>query len=48
MSIRKAMDTTDTRTTFCYSYQRISSTRQLRGSGIKRQLEESQKICEEN
>ncbi|MFK0573972.1 recombinase family protein [Endozoicomonas sp.] len=32
---------------YCYSYQRISSKKQLRGTGITRQLESSAAVCEE-
>ena len=48
MTIRKAMDTTISRTTYCYSYQRISSKKQLKGSGINRQVEASVALCEQN
>ncbi len=47
MIIKKAMDTTLTRTTYCYSYHRISTKRQLKGGGIERQLEASAAFCEE-
>lgn len=42
-----AMDATITRTTYCYSYHRISTKKQLSGGGIKRQLEESAVFCEQ-
>lgn len=34
-------------TTYCYSYKRISTKKQLKGVGIERQLEESAVFCEQ-
>ena len=36
-----------TATTYCYSYHRISTSRQLTGGGIRRQMEASEKISHE-
>ncbi|MGO0309847.1 recombinase family protein [Endozoicomonas acroporae] len=46
MTIIKTMDSTITRTTYCYSYHRISTRNQLKGGGIKRQIEDSSRFCE--
>ena len=47
MTINITMDSITTRTTYCYSYHRISTKNQLKGGGIKRQLEESAAFCEQ-
>lgn len=48
MIIRKtAMEQQSTRTTYCYSYHRISTKKQSKGGGIKRQIEQSAAYCEE-
>ena len=47
MNIKKAMDTTIARTTYCYSYHRISTLKQKKGGGIKRQIEDSEAFCNE-
>lgn len=46
MTIINTMDSTITRTTYCYSYHRISTRNQLKGGGIKRQVEDSTKFCD--
>ncbi|WP_419833519.1 recombinase family protein [Endozoicomonas atrinae] len=47
MTIRNTMEAIETRTTYCYSYHRISSKKQIKGGGIKRQIEASAAFCEE-
>lgn len=51
MTTRKAMELTaiteGIRTIYCYSYHRISTKEQIKGGGIRRQLEASTAFCEE-
>ncbi|WP_257285148.1 recombinase family protein [Endozoicomonas sp. SESOKO1] len=45
--INMDVETISNEVIYCYSYHRISSKRQARGGGIKRQVEASEAICNE-